>query len=379
MKNFLPLSYIELSKKNLIYNIKQFKNLAKKGTRFSVAIKGNAYGHGQNIVAKILEPYVDYFQVDSIEELELLRKVSKKETLVLGYVQKNDLKKAMRLGCILSVFSIEQIKHISAIADMCKKVQEVHLPVDAYLGREGFLLKDLPKVLTEIKKCKFVKLTGIYAHFANIEDTTNFTHAKKQITIFNQAISLAKKFGFNKLKTHISATSGLLVYEKNKGVNSLIRLGIGVYGLWPSEHIKFLYKNKMELKPVLSWKTKVAQIKILPAGSTIGYGLTHMTYEETKIAVIPQGYADGLDRGLSGKGEVLISGSKCKILGRVAMNMCVVDVTHLPDIKIEDEVVILGKQGTEEITAEEMAKRIDTINYEITTRISSLIPRRIIS
>src|ERR1035437_2721307 len=134
MKKNNPLSYIELSKKNLIHNIKTFKNLAKAGTRFSVAIKGNAYGHGQNIVAKILEPYVDYFQVDSIEELELLRKVSKKETLVLGYVQKNDLKKAMRLGCILSVFSIEQIKHISAIADMCKKVQEVHLPVDAYLG-----------------------------------------------------------------------------------------------------------------------------------------------------------------------------------------------------------------------------------------------------
>src|ERR1035437_781754 len=378
MKNNNPLSYIELSKPNLIHNIKAFKNLAKAGTKFSVAIKGNAYGHGQNEIAEILEPYVDYFQVNSAEELMLLRKISHKKTLLLGYVQKSDLKKVMKLGCILSIFSLEQALTLSAIAESVNVTQEVQIPVDAYLGREGFLLSELPKVFVEIKKCKNIKLTGIYAHFANIEDTNNFTHAKKQITVFNQAVNLAKKFGFKKLQTHISATSGLLIYEKNKGINSIIRLGIGVYGLWPSEHIKFLYKNKMELKPVLSWKTKIAQIKTLPAGSTIGYGLSYMAYEETKIAVIPQGYADGLPRGLSNKGEVLILGTKCKILGRIAMNMCVVDVTHLSDVKIEDEVVIVGKQDREEITAEEMAKKIDTINYKITTRVSALLPRVII-
>ena len=373
-----PLSYIELSKKNLINNIKSLKSLAKVGTKFSVAIKGNAYGHGQNEIVKILEPYVDYFQVDSAEELFLLRKISKKKTLVLGYVQKSDLKKAIKLGCTLSIFSLEQASTLSAIAKNVDVIQEVHIPVDAYLGREGFLLSELPKVFTEIKKCKFIKLTGIYAHFANIEDTTNFTHAQKQIKEYKRVLKLAKNFGFKNLQTHISATSGLLIYEKNKGINSLIRLGIGVYGMWPSEHIKFLYKNKMELKPVLSWKTKIAQIKTLPAGSTVGYGLTHMTYEKTKIAVIPQGYADGFDRRFSNKGEVLIAGTRCKILGRIAMNMCVVDVTHLSEVKTEEEVVILGQQGEIEITAEEMAKKIDTINYEITTRISALLPRVIV-
>ena len=386
-----PLSYIELSKGNLIHNIQQFRKLAKKETKFSVAIKGNAYGHGQNKIAKVLEPYVDYFQIDSVEELELLRKVSKKKILLFGYVQKTDLPKAIKLGCILTVFSLEQMLTISAMAKNVDVVQEIHIPVDAHLGREGFLLKELPEVFKEIKKCKFIKLTGIYAHFANIEDTTNFTHAQKQIKEYERALKLAGKFGFRKLQTHISATSGLLVYEKNKGINSIIRLGIGVYGLWPSEHIKFLYKNKMELKPVLTWKTKIAQIKILPAGSTIGYGLTHMTYNETKIAVIPQGYADGFDRGLSNKGEVLIRGERCKILGRVSMNMFTVDVSHLLEVEIEDEVVILGCQGKKparnasgiadaggEITAEEMAKKIDTINYEITTKISALLPRVVV-
>jgi len=377
MKN-LPLAYIELSKKNLVHNIKQFKALAKRGTKFAVAIKGNAYGHGQNEVAKILEPYVDYFIVNSVNELELLRKVSKKKTFVLGYVQKNDLSRAIKLGCILSIFSLEELKNTNKIVKQLKKIQEIHLPVDAYLGREGFLTKELPEVFTELKKYKNIKLTGMYAHFANIEDTNNFTHAEKQIKNYEEAKKIAEKFGYGKFDTHISATSGLLVYEKKEGINSIIRLGIGVYGMWPSEHIKYLYKNKMKLKPVLSWKSKIAQIKTLPAGSTIGYGLTYMTYVPTKIAIIPQGYADGFDRGLSNKGEVLIKGTRCKILGRVAMNMFVVNVSHLKNVKPEDEVVLLGKQGKQEITAEEIAEKIDTINYEITTRISSFLPRVIV-
>ena len=152
MNKTTPLSFIELSRKNLIHNIKQFKSLAKKGTKFSVAIKGNAYGHGQNVIAKILEPYVEYFQVDSIEELKLLRKVTKKETLMLGYVQKTDLLRAIKLKCIFSVFSIQELKKINNIAGKLKIVQKIHISVDAYLGREGFLLRDLPEVFKEIKK-----------------------------------------------------------------------------------------------------------------------------------------------------------------------------------------------------------------------------------
>ncbi len=397
MKKYFPLSFIELSKNNLIHNIKQFRNLAKRGTRLSLAIKGNAYGHGQNEIAKILEPYVDYFQINSVEELELLRKVSKKKTLLLGYVQISDLEKAIKLGCILTAFNLEQVRHISSVALMCQVIpsavpararQEIHIPVDAFLGREGFLVSELSGLFKEIQKYKNIKVSGIYAHFANIEDTRDFSHAQKQIDEYKKAIELAKSCGFQNarqsgvnLETHISATSGLFVYEKNLGIHSMIRLGIGVYGMWPSENIKKIYlpaqtgKNKIELKPVLSWKTKIAQIKTLPKGSTVGYGLTYKTKKVMKIAIIPQGYADGFDRNLSNKGEVLIGGTRCKVVGRVSMNMFTVDVNHLKNVKVEDEVVILGCQGDKEITAEELAKKLDTINYEITTRISSLLPR----
>ena len=388
MKN-IPLSYIEISKDNLIHNFKALKSITKN-TKIVAVLKSNAYGHGQNEVAKILEPYADYFQVNSIGELKLLRKVSKKKTFVLGYVQKADLVSAIKFGCILSVFSIQKLKEINELAKNLKIKQEIHAPIDAYLGREGFLKEELEEFFNEVKNCKNIKLTGLYAHFANIEDTNNFTHAKKQINKYAEALKMAKNFGFKNLETHISATSGLLVYEQNKNLNNFVRLGIGIYGLWPSEHIKYMYKNKLELKPVLTLKTKIAQIKNLPAGHNIGYGLTYMTYEPKKIAVIPVGYADGYDRGMSNKGEVLIGNTRCKILGRVAMNMFVVDITHLENVKTEDEVVLIGKQGKEptrnashndaggEITAEEIAKKTDTINYEVVTRLSSLLPRIII-
>jgi alanine racemase len=379
IKNNLPLSFMELSKKNLMHNIKQFRSFISKGTKISIAVKGNAYGHGQNIVAEILEPYVDYFQVNSVEEFELLRKVSRKNILVLGYVGNSDLLKVMKPGTILTFFSISQLRVINKIAKKLNTMQEVHVPIDAHLGREGFLLKELANVLKTKMKLKHINLTGIYAHFANIEDAVNPVHSRKQIQEYKQALEIAKSYGFDKLQTHISATSGTLVYEKRSGLHSIVRLGIGVYGLWPSKHLETLYKkSKFTLKPVMAWKTKIAQIKTLPKGFPIGYGLTYVTKKKMKIAVIPQGYADGFDRGFSNVGQVLINSTRCKVLGRISMNMFVVNVSHLLKVKEGDEVVLLGRQGNEKITAEEMAARIDTINYEITTRISSLLPRIVV-
>ncbi len=379
MTKVTPLAWIEISKINLIHNIKQFRNLAKKGTKLSFAVKGNAYGHGLTEVAKIAGSHVDYLQVDSIEELMQVRKVTKKPVFVFGYVQKSELSKAIKLDCILSVFSLEQLKEINSSALKLKIQQEVHVPIDALLGREGFLVSELSNVFGLIIKYKNIKLTGMYAHFANIEDTEDFSHAKKQIDEYQLAIEMAANYGFRNIHTHISATSGLLAYEKGKGINPLVRLGIGVYGMWPSEGLKLIYKkSKISLKPIITWKTKVVKIKTLPKGATIGYGLTYKTAKPTKIAIIPQGYADGLDRRFSNNGFVLINDTRCKIVGRVSMNMIAVLVDHLPGIKVEDEVVILGQQGKEEISAEEMARSINTINYEITTRISPLLPRRVV-
>jgi len=382
-----PLSYIEISKANLIYNIKQFRGFIKRpalnpshndvggGIQISAVVKGNAYGHGDVEVVKIIAPYVDYFQIDSVEELERVRKVTKKPILVLGYLNNIGIRRAIKLKTIITSFDLAHLLLINQISSELKTKTKVHIAIDSYLGREGIMPNQVDNFIIEIKKMKNIEINGVYSHFANIEDTMNFTHANRQIEIYHKCVESFKKNGFDKIKTHISSTSGILVYENKDSLHNIVRLGVGLYGMWPSEHLKYLNKNKIILKPILRWVTHIAQVKIISENHPIGYGLTYITKKKTKIAVVPQGYADGYPRSLSNKGEVLIKGKKAKILGRVSMNMFVVDVSHIKDVSIEDEVVILGNQGRAEITAEELAEKTDTINYEVTSRISPLLPR----
>ncbi len=394
MKNKLPLSYIELSKKNLIHNIKQFRRIVKRGTKIAGVVKANAYGHGDVDVVKILNPYVDYFQINSVEELEKIRPVTKKPILLLGYVGKNDITRAIKLGCILPVFDLH---HALLVNESARKLgvkptrpnghsgrQKVHIAIDSHLGREGILPSQVPGFLTEIKKMKHLAVDGIYAHFANIEDisldesfgrATNFSHANKQIKDFEEAVKLFKEGEYKNIKTHISATSGVLAYEKWRGLHSIVRVGVGLYGMWPSVELQKVWQKKIELKPVMRFITHVAQVKVLPIGESIGYGLSYITKKKTLIAVIPQGYSNGISRLSSGNGEVLIRGERAPILGRIAMNMFVVDISNIKGVKPEDEVIILGSQKGETISAEDLASQTKTINYEVTTRISPLLPR----
>lgn len=371
----ISLSFIEISKSQLLKNIESFKKFTGPNTELAVVVKANAYGHGQNEVASVINDCVDYFQVDDLQELLSLKDSVSKPILVLGYVAKNEIEEALKAGGILSIYDIERLKIVEKTAKKLGIKPRIHVKIDADLGRQGLLINQLDGFISECKKCKNIILDGIYSHFANIEDTEDFSHAQKQIDTFTEAKEAFEKAGFENLKSHISATSGILVYDKNLKKNNIVRLGIGLYGMWPSEYLKNEFQDKVNIKPVIRWVTHVAQVKTLPAGHTIGYGLTYKTEKTTKIAVIPQGYSDGYDRSLSNLGEVLIQGKKCKVLGRVAMNMFVVDISKLEDVKLEDEVVLLGKQGDEEITAEEIAGKIDTINYEVTTRISPLLPR----
>ncbi len=371
-----PLSYIELSRKRLIGNIKAIRSVLKKGTKISAVIKANAYGHGQNEVAAIIEPHVDYFQVDDIQEFLSLRKITKKPIFVFGYVPKNALGVAVRLGGILTVYDPPQLAEIDRVAAKLGTYAHVHIKIDAFLGRQGVLPKDINRFISAVKKTKRIRFEGIYAHFANLEDTKNQSHARLQIETFMNAVRIfEQKFG--QLSTHISSTAGIILLEKELQ-NPIVRLGIGLYGLWPSEHIRKEFSATISLKPALRWVTHVAQVKTVPAGYPIGYGLTFRTKADTKLAIIPQGYSDGYDRKLSNTGEVLIRGTRCQILGRIAMNMFVADVSHIRNPKPEDEVILLGSQGKETIPAEELAEKTDTINYEIVARINPLLPRIVV-
>lgn len=364
----------------MIHNITTIRSCLSAKTKIVSVVKANAYGHGQNIVAKILENHTDYFAVDDIEELRLLRTCTKKPTLVIGCVAKDELQEAVRLDGIICVYDIERLKILDAIGEKRRRNVSVHIKIDADLGRQGVLLKDLPHFIRELLLLRYITVDGVYTHFSNADDIVDQRHTQKQIEAFKNAHQMLFQAGFRKLLTHMSNTAGTLVYESvNNNLNHLVRIGLGLYGMWPSVAIsEQLVACGIVLKPVMRWVTHVAQVKTVPKGYSIGYALTYITQKETKIAVIPQGYSDGYDRGLSNCGEVLIRGTRCKVLGRVAMNMFVVDVSHLDVVKSEDEVVLLGSQKNETISAEEIAEKINTINYEVTTRVSSLLPRVVV-
>jgi len=366
-----PLSYIEVSRERLQTNVEAIRRFIDSSVGLVAVVKANAYGHGLTEVVKSVEDHVDYFQVDDIDELRRLRAISQAPTLVLGYIQSIDLAEAIALGCELALYDEVQLAHLVRL----NQSVSVHIAVDACLGREGVVLSRLESLLKAIKEVPCVQVAGMYGHFANLEDTSDRSHAKKQIETYNSAKQLLKECGFEQVKTHISATSGILAHDQRGKENALVRLGIGMYGLWPSEELRKEYEEDVRLQPTLRWVTHNAQVKELPTNNNNGYGLTYTTATPEKVALVPQGYSDGYDRALSNVGQVLIRGTRCHIRGRVAMNMMVVDVSHLPEVSTEDEVVLLGRQGEERISAEELASLSATINYEVVARISALLPR----
>ncbi|MEK9183864.1 MAG: alanine racemase, partial [Patescibacteria group bacterium] len=235
---------------------------------------------------------------------------------------------------------------------------------------------DLNNFLDILKTKKYVKLEAVYSHFANVEDAANNNYAMRQLERFNKMSDKIAKRGFVGFKKHISATAAVLLLPKARF--DMVRVGIGQYGLWPSEKVKTNYKKSLALSPVMSWKTRIIQIKQVSKGNFIGYGCSYQAKRNMIMAVLPVGYSDGYDRKLSNKGYVLIGGSKAPIVGRVCMNLTMADITDIKGVKLEDEIVLLGKQGGEEISAEYLADLIGTINYEIVTRINWQIPKIIV-
>lgn len=369
------LSYIELSKENLYHNIYKFKEFLHPKTKIIAIVKANAYGHGLREIVESSKVYIYAFGVNTIEEARVVRSLTNKEIFIFGYVPLLDIEKVLELKVNLGVYNKETIQKLNIVSKRNKTVTPVYIKIDALLGRQGILVNELPSFLLYLKSLKNIRVRGLYAHFANIEDTSDFSHAQKQIDLLHIAENLLQKNGLKSVTTHISATSGVLEYEQDKGLHQYVRIGIGLYGLWPSKGIKNHWEHMVSLKPIMRWVTHVAQVKTLPKGHPVGYGLTYITQKSMRVAVIPQGYSDGYDRRLSNIGEVLIRGRRCPVLGRVAMNMFVVGVSHVPNIGLEDEVVLLGKQGNEEITIDEVAEKIGTINYEVVSRISPLLPR----
>jgi alanine racemase len=364
------LSFIELNRCAARANVAAFRSHLGPTQELIAVVKANAYGHGLNEIVGMVEDLVDGFQVDDIEELRLVRPKTAKRILVLGYVAPHDLEEAVRLHGELALYDTERLELLGAM----QEVAHVHLKIDALLGRQGLLTEMLPDFIPQLLRFPNVKLAGVYGHYSNLEDTPLRSHAEAQQARFERARGMLIAFGLGAVPTHFSSTAGILAFEGPDSEHALVRLGIGLYGLYPSTG----FERLVDLKPVLRWVTHLAQVKDVPPGYPIGYGLTFVTSRPTRMGIVPQGYADGYDRGLSGCGEVLVAGRPCPIIGRIAMNMFAIDLTEVGEVHPGAEVVLIGEQDGERITAEVLAGWTDTINYEVVARISALLPRSVV-
>ncbi len=365
-------TWIEVDKKATNRNFRVFKKLLGKKCKLMAVVKSNAYGHGLIDFSRLMENFgVDWLGVDSIIEALALRSAGiKKNILVLGYTLPQRFNEAAENNISLTVSNPE---HLAALKRRFNSSLKIHLKIDTGMHRQGFFVKELPSVMEIIKKLgKNVVLEGIYTHFAAAKNPAFPSDTLKQIKLFDEAVNTAKAAGFNPLK-HASATSGAIIFPEAR--YDMVRIGIGLYGLWPSKETEAAYRDKINLEPVLTWKTIVGEIKSAGKGERIGYDFTETLSKKTKVAILPIGYWHGYPRALSGIGRVLIKGKPAKVLGRVSMDMISVDVTGIKNAKIGDEAVLIGKSGRNSVTADDLARYCDTTNYEIVTRLNPLMER----
>jgi alanine racemase len=373
------LIWVEIDGKAPEHNLRQLRAGAAPDVLACAVIKANAYGHDAVTMASLL-PSAEWFGVNSLEEGQELREAGiTRPIVVLGYVPLSLLASAVEAELSLTVYNRETVEALACLPTGPRKAR-IHVKVDTGTMRQGIFPEQLEDFLLLAKASPRILIEGLSTHYANIEDTLNHEYAEMQIRRFNEAVATADRTVGRLPYIHTACTAATILFSSTHF--TMLRSGIGLYGLWPSRETLVSAREKggavADLRPVLSWKTRLAQIKTVPEGSYVGYGCSYKTLRKTLMGVLPIGYSDGYDRALGSRGHVLVRGRRAPLIGRICMNLCMIDLTDIPGVRLEDEVVLLGRDGNERITAETMAEWAGTINYEIVSRISPLLPRRVV-
>lgn len=373
------LRWVEIDRSALKHNIFQFRSLIGDSRKMTVVVKSNAYGHGLLEVSRLASEFgADWLGVNSLEEAGAIRESGiDRPIIVLGYVPLAKIEEAVKFDLRLTVYNSETIEELGKITSALKKNVCLHIKTETGVHRQGIKGEDLLPFIERIGNYPYLKIEGLSMHFANIEDTTDHSYAQSQLEKFKEYVDILGESSIEIPIKHVACSAATILFPKT--FFDMVRVGVGIYGLWPSKetYLSCIQDKRVpvDIKPVLTWKTRVVQMKEVSEGAFIGYGCTYKTTRPTKLAVIPVGYYDGYDRLLSNASYVLIAGKRAPLRGRVAMNFITADVTDIPGVQLEDEVVLLGQQGHERISAEFLASLCGTINYEIVTRINPKIPR----
>ena len=343
---------------------------AKAGVPVMAVIKADAYGHGAIPVARLLKDKCAFYGVSSmLEALELRQADLRNPILILGHTPVHAFPTAIREGIRPTIFHYEDARALSAAAVEAGMDARFHFAVDTGMSRIGFQADEASAdICAEIAKLPGLIAEGLFSHFATA-DCADLSRAKAQAERFARFDAMLKERGVQIPIRHLDNSAGLMNFDCHY---EMVRSGIVTYGMYPSDEVD---PQRLKLEPALTWLSRVTHVKTLPAGREIGYGGTYVTTKDTVVATIPVGYADGYRRSLSGRFYVLIRGRKAPILGRICMDQLMVDVTDIPGAALNDRVVLIGRDGAEEITVETIAEQADSFNYEFVCGISRRVPR----
>ena len=373
----MPLATVEVSKKALKHNLGQLKAILPPEFTPIAVIKANAYGHGMSGVAETIKGEVAYMAISSIEEgLELRKNGINQKLLIMGNVDCGDerlLKEALEKGLELSVYNIEMLNALQAVAAETNRTAQIHIKVDTGMRRFGVLETEALGFIDLAHKTPAITIQGLFSHLGTADEESSFTEVQE--SRFRALQDQLSERGISIPLHHLYNSAGSM---RENLLGNACRVGISLYGLYPSHYCRTqmeMCNPEFSLQPALTWETRIVQVKRVPKGSLVSYGGTYRTKREETLAVLPIGHYDGYDRGFSNNADVLIHGKRCPVVGRVCMNQTVVNVSGVPEACLGDNVVLLGKAGAERITAEELAEKIDTVVYEMVTRINPLLPR----
>ena len=357
----------------VLYNMESMHKKLKPGTKIAAVLKADGYGHGAVEISRVLEnlPYLwGYAVATSNEAMQLVEAGRKKPIIILGLSFPEQFEEIVENDLRPAVCTYETAQALSDIAAEKNKVCRIHIKVDTGMSRIGFqVTPESADMVARISKLPNIMIEGIFTHFARADESSK-APAYEQFKQFEKMIAMVEEKGVQIPLKHCSNSAGIVeIPECNM---DMVRAGITLYGLWPSEEVD---KTKISLKPVMSLRSRVAYVKELLPGRQISYGGTFTVKKKMTVATVPVGYGDGYARGLSNKGWVLIKGQKAPICGRVCMDQCMVDVTDIPEVKIGDTVTLLGKDADEEITMEQLGELSGRFNYEFACLITPRVPR----
>ena len=359
-------SWVEIDLGALSRNFEKLSKLVSP-SRIAPVVKSNAYGHGLVKISKALEPKVDLLVVGNLEEALKLREagIQKAILILLPLFDPLGIRETIRNGFTFSISSKSVIPVIENEARKLRKEATVHLEIDTGMSRTGIAPEEFDEVIAALMLSPYVRLKGIYTHFACAENDLN--SIERQLDLFLSCVKRLPDLN-SRVELHASNSAGLVVRRAHL---DFVRIGISLYGLYPNGKLR----NLVNLEPVLSLKTYIFLVKRIKKGQGVSYGHTFIAPRDMKIAVLGIGYGDGYMRQLSNKADVIIKGRRARIVGNITMDFTMVDVSHIEDVREGDVAVIIGKDGDERVTADELAAIAGTINYHVLTSIRESIPR----